>query len=105
MSSNPDLPDDVYEAVQVIRELRTKPYLSRADRETINRAKLRVAFWACRTESIPATRDNLTYVLGPDAADIMNAYDKYLQRDDGPAPGSGSGGPGSGPRPDQFWGQ
>ena len=69
------------EAVKLIRDLRDKTYLTRDDRENLNRAKLRVAYWACRSESIVASRENLAYVLGSDAADIMNAYDKYLERD------------------------
>lgn len=76
MSSTP--PPDVMDSVKLIQRLRTKTYLSREEREDLNRAKLHVAYWACRSENIVATRDNLAYVLGPDAADIMNAYDKYL---------------------------
>jgi hypothetical protein len=77
-SSN--VPEDVLEAVQLIRDAGTRTYLTRADKENVNRAKLRVAFWACRTEGIMASRENLTYVLGADAAEIMNNYDKYLER-------------------------
>jgi len=76
MSSTP--PDDVMDSVKLIQRLKTKSYLSRDERESLNRAKLHVAYWACRSENITASRDNLAYVLGPDAADIMNAYDKYL---------------------------
>jgi hypothetical protein len=81
MSANDDLPDDILEAVRYIRELRGKEFLSRDDRENLNRAKLRIAYWACRSESVAATRENLTYILGNDAAAIMSAYDKYLERD------------------------
>lgn len=77
-----DLPEDVLEAVQLIREAATRTYLTRTDKENLNRAKLRVAFWACRTEGIMASRENLSYVLGADAAEIMNNYDKYLERAD-----------------------
>ena len=76
MSSTP--PDDVMDSVKLIQRLKAKSYLSREERENLNRAKLHVAYWACRSENITASRDNLAYVLGPDAADIMNAYDKYL---------------------------
>lgn len=81
MSAN-DLPSDIHEAVKVIRTLQEKPYLSRLEKENLNRAKLRIAFWACRNENIVANRENLSYILGPDAANIMSAYDKYLQRED-----------------------
>ena len=82
MDKGSDLPDSIMDAVRVIRDLHAKPSLLRTEQENLNRAKLRVAFWACRTENIIASRENLTYVLGPDARDIMGAYDKYLQRED-----------------------
>lgn len=82
MSSGSELPDEIYQAAEVIRELRDKDNPTRAEREILNRAKLRVAFWACRSESIVASRENLTYILGPDASAIMGAYDKYLERED-----------------------
>lgn len=77
-----NLPEDILEAVRFIREASTRTYLTRTDKENLNRAKLRVAFWACRTEGIMASRENLTYVLGQDAAEIMGNYDKYLERVD-----------------------
>lgn len=79
-SSN--LPEDVLAAVQLIREAATRTYLTRTDKENLNKAKLRVAFWACRSEGIMASRENLSYILGADAAEIMNNYDKYLERAD-----------------------
>lgn len=82
MSVSDDIPDDIMEAVKVIKELRLKTYLSRDEKETVNRAKLRIAYWACRTEEIVASRENLSYILGPDAIDIMQAYDKYIERSD-----------------------
>lgn len=81
MSSGSDLPSEIMDAVQLLQDLRKKSYLSRAERESVNRAKLRIAYWACKSESIVASRENLSYVLGPDAAEIMGAYDKYLERD------------------------
>lgn len=81
MSTDPDLPEAVEEAVKLIRELRKKPHLTREDRENVNRAKLRIAYWACRNESVSATRQNLSYVLGRDAEAIMKAYDKYLENE------------------------
>lgn len=83
MTTDPELPESVEAAVKVIRELREKTLLTREDRENLNRAKLRIAYYACRSENVAATRENLTYVLGPDALDIMNAYDKYLERESG----------------------
>lgn len=70
------------DAVQYIRETQDKTYLTRQERENLNRAKLRIAFWACRTENVIASRENLAYILGNDAIDIMSAYDKYLERVD-----------------------
>lgn len=76
MSSTP--PDEILDSVKLIQRLKAKSLLSREERENLNRAKLHIAYWACRSENIIASRENLAYVLGPDAADIMNAYDKYL---------------------------
>lgn len=72
-------PDDVMEAVRVLRKLRDKQYPSREDLIDMNRAKLRIAYWACRSENVIASRENLAYVLGGDADDIMGAYDRYLE--------------------------
>ncbi len=77
-----DLPQDVFDAVKIIHDLQDKAYKSRMDIDTLNRAKLRVAFWACRSENIVASRENLAYVLGGDAKEIMSAYDRYLERDE-----------------------
>ncbi|MCC8179983.1 MAG: hypothetical protein LIP23_03605 [Planctomycetes bacterium] len=82
MSSNFSTPADIMDAALLIKRLREKTYLSRAEREDMNRAKLKIAFWACRNENVVASRENLTYVLGADAAEIMGAYDRYLERED-----------------------
>jgi hypothetical protein len=82
MDYGSELPLDVLEAARLIRAMQDKSYMSRAERENLNRAKLRIAFWACRNENIVATRGNLSYVLGQDAAEIMGAYDRYLERED-----------------------
>ncbi len=82
MSSGAELPSEILDAVTIIRELGRKTYLSKPEREDLNRAKLRIAFWACRTENIVASRENLAYVLGIDAPEIMGAYDQYLERSD-----------------------
>ncbi len=66
------------DSVKLIQRLKTKTYLSREEKVELNRAKLHVAYWACRCENIVASRDNLAYVLGADAAEIMGAFDKYL---------------------------
>lgn len=81
MTADPDLPENILAAVKVLRELRQKPLLTREDRENLSRAKLRIAYYACRSENIAATRENLTYVLGPDAEGIMKAYDRYLAQE------------------------
>lgn len=86
MSSQP--PDDIMSAALFIRNCRTKTFLTRAEKEAINRAKLKIAFWACRAENIAASRENLVYVLGEDAKDIMERFDKYLERE-GDANGKG----------------
>lgn len=82
MDYGSDLPDDIMDAVLFIREARGRDFLSRADRENLNRAKLRIAFWACRSENVMPSRETLTYILGPDAPEIMGNYDKYLERAD-----------------------
>ncbi len=69
------------QAVKYIRKLREKTYLSREEKIDLNRAKLRVAYWACRSEHIVATRETLGYILGSDAAEIMGHFDRYLERE------------------------
>ena len=81
MSADSNLPDDIMDAVKTIQEARGKTYLSRPERENLNRARLRIAYWACRNENIIASRENLAYILGADAPDIMRAYEKYLEKD------------------------
>lgn len=78
MSSGSAPPEDVMDSVRLIQHLKGKLYLSREERTDLNRAKLHVAYWACRSENIVASRDNLAYILGPDAAEIMGSFDKYL---------------------------
>ncbi len=78
MSSGQTPPEDIMDSVRLIQRMRSKPYLSPEEKVDLNRAKLHVAYWACRSEHIVASRDNLAYVLGSDAADIMGSYDKYL---------------------------
>lgn len=113
MSGNPEPPDDIMDAIQVIQDLRDKSYMSRMERENLNRAKLRIAYWVCRNENIVASRENLSYILGSDAGDIMRAYDKYLEKDkerekeEGKGKGkpkSKPGDPKKGGGGTQFWG-
>jgi hypothetical protein len=78
MTSGQTPPEDIMDSVRLIQRLRSKAYLSSEEKVELNRAKLHVAYWACRSENIIASRDNLAYVLGSDAADIMGSYDKYL---------------------------
>lgn len=82
MTRSENLPQDIHDAIKVIRDLRRKAVQSKAEKDNLNRAKLRIAFWACRQENIPSTRENLSYVLGADATEIMGAYDRYLERED-----------------------
>ncbi len=70
--------EDVMEAIRYIHQMRGKKYTTREEKENLNRAKLRIAYWACRSEGIVASRDNLEYVMGVDAMEIIKAYDKYL---------------------------
>lgn len=78
MTSGMTPPEDIMDSVKLIQKMRGKAYLTHAEKVELNRAKLHVAYWACRSENIIASRDNLAYVLGSDAADIMGSYDKYL---------------------------
>lgn len=103
MSDASNLPAPILEAVNLIRELRGKQRLTRQEQESLNRAKLRIAYWACRSEQVVTSRENLTYILGPDATDIMKAYDKYLVKEGEDKEGKRTGGDGlddSG----KFWG-
>ena len=74
-------PDDILDAVRLIRRLREKNILTREEKIDVNRAKLRVAYWACRSESVIASRETLSYILGSDATEIMSQYDRYLERE------------------------
>lgn len=79
MSAGSGIPDELLESVKFIQECKGKKYLSREQKVDLNRAKLRIAYWVCRSENIIASRENLAYILGPeDGAEIMGAYDKYL---------------------------
>ena len=104
MSSGPELPNDIMDAAQFIRKMRTKSYLSRQEKENLNRAKLKVAFWACRQENIVPSRDNLSYILGEDSRDIMTAFDKYLERGDEAAAREREKRKGGAKGGTQFWG-
>ena len=93
----PDVPETIQNAVLHIRRLLAKPVPTRMDMETIHNLRLKIVFWACAAENVAPTRDNLAYVLGPDAREVMAAYDRKLkdQKEHG-----------VGPRPDTetgFW--
>ena len=79
----PAPPRDIMELAQLIHKLRGKSYVTRADRDTIRRAKLRIAFWACRNERLPITRENLSFVMGADAEEIISAYDRHMENKTG----------------------
>lgn len=95
-------PEDILDAVRVIRRLRDKKYLSREEKVEINRAKLRVAYWACRSENIIASRETLGYILGSDGAEIMSHYERYLERGKEKSKGSARKIPGGGDG-SSFW--
>ena len=97
------VPQDILDAVHIIRELKDKASISRQEKELLNRARLKVAFWACRSENVVASRENLTYVLGNDAAEIMNAYDKYLDKADNAKEDRDAGKPNRPSGGTQFW--
>lgn len=82
MDVDPTLPSEVLEAVNFINATQDKEKLTRQDRDNLNRARLRVAYYACRSENIMATKENLSYVLGSDAAEIMTSYDKFLENEE-----------------------
>jgi|GEM_PF-2114758 hypothetical protein len=76
------VPDEIREAGSLIKTLMSKPVQSRLDKELIQQAKLKIAYWACGSERIASTRDNLSFVLGSDAKEIMENYDKALEREE-----------------------
>ena len=102
MSSSADIPSNILDAVAIIRELNRKSYLSRPERDEINQAKLRIAFWSCRNENIVPSRENLSYVLGADAQEIMGSYDRYLKRNEERAAAKKGRGRKAG-KEDEFW--
>lgn len=75
------IPDDVAEAAAFVKKMKEKQIQTRAEKELLNQAKLKIAYWALGTESVPASRENLTYVLGGDAKEIMENYDKALAKE------------------------
>lgn len=81
MAINGSVPDDVLGAAEYIRQIQEKPLLSRSEKDKINQAKLRIAYWALGSEKVPATRENLSYILGADAKEILANYDKSLERE------------------------
>jgi len=81
----PDVPENIQNAALLIRRTLAKPILTRLDRETIHNARLKIVFWACAAENVAPTRDNLAYILGPDAQDVLAAYDQKV-KDQKPLP-------------------
>lgn len=75
------IPNHIQAAGLLIRELSQKKVLNNLERESLNQAKLKVAFWACGSEQVIPSRENLVYVLGGDAPEIMTAYDQAQKRD------------------------
>lgn len=79
MAIFPSVPEDVLNAANLIKALKEKQVLTRAEKDKINQARLKVAYWALGTERVVASRENLTFVLGPDSAEIMANYDRALE--------------------------
>ena len=77
------VPDDVKDAALVARTLEAKARRTREEEEAMNRARLKVAFWACRREGVYASWENLCHVLGPHADAIRPAYEQLLTEQDG----------------------
>jgi len=72
MSMPPDVPETIQSAALLILHLCTKPVLTQQDREAIRKARLKVAFWACVAEKIIPTHDNLVYILGSTAHEVID---------------------------------
>ena len=81
MKSPGGVPEDIGDAARLIRSLLSKPVLVRAEREKLNLAKLKIAYWACANEDLPASRENLTIVLGADSKEILGIFDKAMGHD------------------------
>ena len=79
MPMPPDVPENIQNAALLIRRTLAKPLLTRLDHEAIHNARLKIVFWACAAENVTPTRDNLAYILGSDAAEVMAAYDQKLK--------------------------
>ena len=79
----PDIPEDIQNAGLLVKKLSNKPVLTRIEKENLQQAKLKVAFWACSIENIAPSRENLTYVLGADSKEIMEAFDKAMKERSG----------------------
>lgn len=75
------VPEDVADAANLIKALQAKPILTRAEKDKINQARLKVAYWALGSEQVAASRENLTYILGSDSKEIMSNYDKALEQE------------------------
>jgi len=73
MSMPPDVPETIQNATLLIRQILAKSVLTQQDREAIRKARLKVAFWACVTEKITPTHDNLVYILGSTAHEVIGS--------------------------------
>ena len=79
MSMSPDVPESIQNAALLIRHLRTKSVLTQQDREAIRKARLKVAFWACVAEKISPSHDNLVYILGSTANEVIDVHDQKVK--------------------------
>jgi len=79
MPMPPDVPEVIQNAALLIRRTLAQPVLTRQDREAIHNARLKIVFWACAAEHVAPNRDNLSYILGPDAQEVMAAYDQKVR--------------------------
>lgn len=74
----PDLPDDIREAASAVRRLAALEKRTEREEADLNQARVKVAYYACRREGVPADWDNLSFILGSDAEAIAPAVRKAI---------------------------
>lgn len=77
----PDTPEDIRDAAATARRLAAQPKRTPREEADLNQARLSIAFFACRREGVPATWENLAYVLGRHAETIEPMYRQMLLGD------------------------
>jgi len=76
-----DMPPDIADAAFVIRELEAKPVRTASEEGNLNKARLRVAYWACRRAGVVPSRESLAFIMGPSAGSLLDRYDKELEEE------------------------